>query len=498
MKLRKQTLRKIIREELKSVNEAMDKQQAGELLKQLGGNRFIAMTGAKNFTVGPKGAGFKIGKNSKGINYVRIDLDGRDLYNMEFIQLRGGNIKIKSKEEGVYADQLRKVFTQHTGLYTSLGESINEDVWTPAQKKQVEKLDDEFRNLLAKKGIEPYSNTASKMWKSAGFQKNFQQIFQKDESINEANVVGKAVFDDGKGKLAFGYYKDDDEVALVDYKTWKKLNFKDVSKGDTNKDRLVKAILRKQKQFNKKVEYNMWSKKTNPSFEEKMDWFIKNGWISNVTKRGIKESIREAKITVTSIDKIPNIQNLVNQKKVTYRGLGMGKLYNNFYDIAGEGGTRIKVNGKEYYITDTDFEKLGGHKKIRFAAPFRRESVVNETKGKPTSKVKRNGSWWRLTVDWPNGDISIKDYKSEKAAKGAEKEFHKLHKAGKIRDNYAFNHSGYLDFSPNDYKWSIAVKMPRAGMTRKEYFDSLSDALKWGKKNIHNFDRDQVEAPIRK
>ena len=235
----------------------------------------------------------------------------------------------------------------------------------------------------------------------------------KFESVNEANVVGKAVFDDGKGKLAFGYYKDDDEVALVDYKTWKKLNFKDVSKGDTNKDRLVKAILRKQKQFNKKVEYNTWSKKTNPSFEEKMDWFIKNGWISNVTKRGIKESIREAK-------------------------------------------------------------------------------------GKPTSKVKRNGSWWRLTVDWPNGDISIKDYKSEKAAKGAEKEFHKLHKAGKIRDNYAFNHSGYLDFSPNDYKWSIAVKMPRMGMTRKEYFDSLSDALKWGKKNIHNFDRDQVEAPIRK
>ena len=175
----------------------------------------------------------------------------------------------------------------------------------------------------------------------------------------------------------------------------------------------MKAILRKQKQFNKKVEYNTWSKKTNPSFEEKMDWFIKNGWISNVTKRGIKESIREAK-------------------------------------------------------------------------------------GKPTSKVKRNGSWWRLTVDWPNGDISIKDYKSEKAAKGAEKEVPKLHKAGKIRDNYAFNHSGYLDFSPNDYKWSIAVKMPRVGMTRKEYFDSLSDALKWGKKNIHNFDRDQVEAPIRK
>ena len=374
MKLTEQTLRKLIRQELKSI---MEGKSLDDLLKDA--NRIKKELADANR---------EYSKSKTETNAAKVEAK------------KGQLLRVSNAIRNARANQVKN-------------ESINEDVWTSAQKKQVEKLDDEFRNLLAKKGIEPYSNTASKMWKSAGFQKNFQQIFQKDESVNEANVVGKAVFDDGKGKLAFGYYKDDDEVALVDYKTWKKLNFKDVSKGDTNKDRLVKAILRKQKQFNKKVEYNMWSKKTNPSFEEKMDWFIKNGWISNVTKRGIKESIREAK-------------------------------------------------------------------------------------GKPTSKVKRNGSWWRLTVDWPNGDISIKDYKSEKAAKGAEKEFHKLHKTGKIRDDYAFNHSGYLDFSPNDYKWSIAVKMPRAGMTRKEYFDSLSDALKWGKKNIHNFDRDQVEAPIRK
>ena len=103
-------------------NEAMDKRQAGETLKQLGGNKFIMMTGAKNFAVGPKGMGFKIGRNSKGVNYIRIDLDrGRDLYNMEFIQMRGGNLKIKSKVKGVYNDQLQKMFTKHTGMYTSLG-----------------------------------------------------------------------------------------------------------------------------------------------------------------------------------------------------------------------------------------------------------------------------------------------------------------------------------------------------------------------------------------
>ena len=122
----------------------------------------------------------------------------------------------------------------------------------------------------------------------------------KNESINEADVVGKTVFSDGKGKLHFGYYKTDDAVEFVDYKTWKKLSFKDVSKGDTNKDRVINAILKNQKQFNKKVDYNMWAKKTNPSFEQKMDWFIQNGWISNITKTGIKESVE-------SLDeKLPN------------------------------------------------------------------------------------------------------------------------------------------------------------------------------------------------
>ena len=112
-----------------------------------------------------------------------------------------------------------------------------------------------------------------------------------DEATNlSADIVGKTVFSDGKGKLFFGYYKKDDSVHFVDYKTWANLSLKDVSKGDTNKDRVISSILKSQKQFNKKVDYNMWAKKTNPSFEEKMDWFIKNGWISNITKEGIKDA----------------------------------------------------------------------------------------------------------------------------------------------------------------------------------------------------------------
>jgi len=102
-----------------SLVERMDKRQAGIMLKQLGGNKFIMMTGAKNFGVGPKGAGFKIGRNSKGVNFVRIDLKN-DLYDMEFFQVRAGKMKLKSKVKQIFADQLQDMFTKHTGMYTSL------------------------------------------------------------------------------------------------------------------------------------------------------------------------------------------------------------------------------------------------------------------------------------------------------------------------------------------------------------------------------------------
>jgi hypothetical protein len=101
------------------LNEGMDKRQAGELIKQLGGGRFIAMTGAKDFVVGPKGATFKIGKNSKSISHVRIDLEN-DLYNVEFIRVRGTKITVVKNFKHVHFDQLRDLFEKNTGLRTSL------------------------------------------------------------------------------------------------------------------------------------------------------------------------------------------------------------------------------------------------------------------------------------------------------------------------------------------------------------------------------------------
>ena len=98
----------------------MNKIQASETIKQLGGNRFIAMTGAKNFAFGPLGIGFKIGRNCKSINYIRINLNGLDLYDIEFIRIRKSNLKVINKLTNIYNDQLQGVFTDYTGLNTYL------------------------------------------------------------------------------------------------------------------------------------------------------------------------------------------------------------------------------------------------------------------------------------------------------------------------------------------------------------------------------------------
>ena len=95
-------------------------------------------------------------------------------------------------------------------------------------------------------------------------------------------------------------------------------------------------------------------------------------------ERNVGEDDQYAKggMVVTKIAKIPNFKQRLDEGKITYRGLGMGKLYDDFYKLAGEGGTRIKVDGKEYYITDTEFNTFSrgadGKMRIRFDAPQRK------------------------------------------------------------------------------------------------------------------------------
>lgn len=103
--------------------EPINEWKAEEVLHQLGGRRFIAMTGAKNFVKNDpkKQITFKIGGGAKGgINYVRITLTSMDLYNIEFLKARGTDLKVVAMEKGVYNDQLQQMFTKHTGMHTRL------------------------------------------------------------------------------------------------------------------------------------------------------------------------------------------------------------------------------------------------------------------------------------------------------------------------------------------------------------------------------------------
>ena len=81
-------------------------------------------------------------------------------------------------------------------------------------------------------------------------------------------------------------------------------------------------------------------------------------------------------MVVTSIKDIPNFQQRLDEGKITYRGLGMGKLSDDFYDLAGTHGVRIKVDKKEYYITDKEFDTFSrdanGKVRIRFDAPYKK------------------------------------------------------------------------------------------------------------------------------
>jgi len=99
-------------------------QIAQTILAQLGGNKFAVMTGAKNFAFDSKDQCgsliFAIGRNSKGINRVAVTLTADDLYDVTFYSLRSLKLTTKGEAKGIYADRLRDVFTEHTGLYTSL------------------------------------------------------------------------------------------------------------------------------------------------------------------------------------------------------------------------------------------------------------------------------------------------------------------------------------------------------------------------------------------
>ena len=105
---------------------------ARTILEQLGGNRFIAMTGSKDFVSDGNTLHMTLRKNQSPANRLDITLTWDDLYNMRFFQYTPGRLNKKTLEwksekitevktfEGVTFDMLQDLFTEVTGMKTSL------------------------------------------------------------------------------------------------------------------------------------------------------------------------------------------------------------------------------------------------------------------------------------------------------------------------------------------------------------------------------------------
>ena len=105
---------------------------AEEILNQLGGNKFVAMTGSKNFINDGYTLRMDLAKNASKANKLWVTLDESDTYTMEFFKFTPCKLNPKTFEfvddkrvdieviSGVYAEDLQRAFTEVTGFDTSL------------------------------------------------------------------------------------------------------------------------------------------------------------------------------------------------------------------------------------------------------------------------------------------------------------------------------------------------------------------------------------------
>lgn len=105
---------------------------AETILHQLGGGRFVAMTGVYNLCSHEDTLSMSLPRNKSRANQLHIQYTPDDFYTMKFIYYRPPRLVKKSLillpeelsyisvYEGLYCDQLCDLFTEVTGLYTSL------------------------------------------------------------------------------------------------------------------------------------------------------------------------------------------------------------------------------------------------------------------------------------------------------------------------------------------------------------------------------------------
>ena len=98
---------------------------AKTIFEQIGGRRFAAMTGSKDFTDMGNGLRMSLARNKTCANRLDIIYDaGTELYDMRFYRKTFSKNTFESRTrdiaryEGIYCDMLEEMFTMVTGLYT--------------------------------------------------------------------------------------------------------------------------------------------------------------------------------------------------------------------------------------------------------------------------------------------------------------------------------------------------------------------------------------------
>lgn len=96
---------------------------ADTIYQQMGGNRMKAMVGGYNFLILENGLSFKF-KGCRTLNYMKILLTPQDTYYVEFGRIRKfrgvPTYSMVKQYDDVYAEDLQRLFTDETGLYTRL------------------------------------------------------------------------------------------------------------------------------------------------------------------------------------------------------------------------------------------------------------------------------------------------------------------------------------------------------------------------------------------
>jgi len=90
---------------------------AKTILNQLGGNKFAFATGSKNFVSDNKSLTFKLSMNRSKGRYMKITLNGNDLYDIKVLNLKG---KVIVEKNDICVENLQYTFTEITGLIINI------------------------------------------------------------------------------------------------------------------------------------------------------------------------------------------------------------------------------------------------------------------------------------------------------------------------------------------------------------------------------------------